>query len=402
MEEKNSSRDEISNPTEVRSEPKKALELESMLEAVIEPQKTNLDENLTQEVDHDIKRDEELDKVLNLKSSETSTDMTNKINDEVTRNIVEKDQHVGGGSDALNLSEISNIRINETLGSDLSFSVSLKDSSDANPTPQENSSTASKGAETNTNTNTGSTELQPLNEAEAVAVAQESSSTNVEALDRDLQSKETSLEDDDSKPPIRELVVTKTKLDAEFNKDSDNLSVGMGSRASSKKSSKSKQYSVRRKRGTKKQNTNKASFTADSPYYSAYVDKEIQSLSLLSSTLKDLCSKARTFGECGAAMAEATRKLSISCKLDEPSPNYTPNRTGDFEQDQLEKRREKKFQKDRRESVGHEMATSLKLLGDVSKLLGKTFHYNFIFKNMIANISTNLYLYFYLFSLPGS
>ncbi len=57
------------------------------------------------------------------------------------------------------------------------------------------------------------------------------------------------------------------------------------------------------------------SFTQDSPYFTSYVDKEMKHVNVLSETLRDISSKAKTFGKCGLLMSEATRRLSQSCKL---------------------------------------------------------------------------------------
>ncbi len=57
------------------------------------------------------------------------------------------------------------------------------------------------------------------------------------------------------------------------------------------------------------------SFTQDSPYFTSYVDKEMKHVNVLSETLRDISSKAKTFGKCGLLMSEATRRLSQSCRL---------------------------------------------------------------------------------------
>ena len=57
------------------------------------------------------------------------------------------------------------------------------------------------------------------------------------------------------------------------------------------------------------------SFTSDSPYLQSYIDREMRNLNVLTDTLRDISARARTFGKCGALMAEATRRLSSSCRL---------------------------------------------------------------------------------------
>ena len=73
---------------------------------------------------------------------------------------------------------------------------------------------------------------------------------------------------------------------------------------------------------------NKYSFTADSPYFTSYVDKEMKNLNVLTETLQDISSKAKTFGKCGVLMSEATRRLSQSCKLQSAKGNNDNDSTG--------------------------------------------------------------------------
>lgn len=118
--------------------------------------------------------------------------------------------------------------------------------------------------------------------------------------------------------------------------------------------------------------TNMVSFTADSPYFSSYVDKEMNSLVTLTETLNDISARAKTFGKCGALMAEATRRLSQACKLQ--SNSYTDD--GTIDEDLKEK--ERVAMAERKESVGEEMGHVLSVLGSVSFLL-KTFNLWYFF-----------------------
>jgi len=102
------------------------------------------------------------------------------------------------------------------------------------------------------------------------------------------------------------------------------------------------------------------SFTADSPYFNSYVDKEIDNLSVLKSTLQDISKNARAFGQCGAAMVEATRNLSSSCKLQ--------SKIHDINEDELdlEMRMERaRLYRLKKECMGDEMLQVLSLLGGV-------------------------------------
>lgn len=98
------------------------------------------------------------------------------------------------------------------------------------------------------------------------------------------------------------------------------------------------------------------SFTADSPYFTAYVDKETRNLTVLTETLHDISARAKTFGKCGALMSEAAKRLSQACKL-QPSGKVS------HDDDMNEK---KKIEiEERRESVGDEMGGVLQVLGEV-------------------------------------
>jgi hypothetical protein len=102
------------------------------------------------------------------------------------------------------------------------------------------------------------------------------------------------------------------------------------------------------------------SFLADSPYFNAFVENDVKSLSVLVETLQDISARTKTFSKCGALMAESTRRLSFSCRL---------KRDNDLSEDMTEKEkenREAKLNKERRRALGNEMADLLELLGEVS------------------------------------
>jgi len=105
----------------------------------------------------------------------------------------------------------------------------------------------------------------------------------------------------------------------------------------------------------------RTSFTADSPYYTSYVETEMRQIHVLSETLRDISGRAKTFGKCGALMAEATRRLALSCRL---KPPKQPQAQQDGEEpDQPEE--ETQVLSERQEAVGEEMMTVLKTLGEV-------------------------------------
>lgn len=102
------------------------------------------------------------------------------------------------------------------------------------------------------------------------------------------------------------------------------------------------------------------SFLADSPYFNAFIENDVKSLSVLIETLQDISARTKTFSKCGALMAESTRRLSFSCRL---------KRDNDLSEDMTEEEktdREAKLGKERRRALGNEMADLLELLGEVS------------------------------------
>lgn len=122
---------------------------------------------------------------------------------------------------------------------------------------------------------------------------------------------------------------------------------------------------------------NQTSFTADSPYFTSYVDKEMKNLDVLTETLQEISSKAKTFGKCGVLMSEATRRLSSACKL-HPSngkgKNNSTNSDGNNEEnydggslDEMKLgSKERIIYEQRKKSVGNEMVDVLQVLGKVS------------------------------------
>ena len=107
----------------------------------------------------------------------------------------------------------------------------------------------------------------------------------------------------------------------------------------------------------------RTSFTADSPYYTSYVEQEMRQLQVLSETLRDISARAKTFGKCGALMSEATRRLALACR-------FRPSSPGNSDDDEEAKQdREDKVARERQESVGEEMGAVLFTLGEVGEHL---------------------------------
>ena len=103
----------------------------------------------------------------------------------------------------------------------------------------------------------------------------------------------------------------------------------------------------------------RTSFTADSPYFRAFVDQEVNNLQTLAATLQDISDKTRTFTKTGKLMSEAMRRLSSSCKLRQP-----------IEENDDENTDPTQVMQHRRQAVGEEMTNLLDLLGDVSQRKG--------------------------------
>lgn len=108
------------------------------------------------------------------------------------------------------------------------------------------------------------------------------------------------------------------------------------------------------------------SFTADSPYYTSFCEAEMRQVTVLSETLKEISQRAKTFGKCGALMAESTRRLSSACRLEQPTSGNNNNNGSDDEGDvEAAQRREERAQQERQEAIGQDMSSVLSLLAEV-------------------------------------
>lgn len=107
----------------------------------------------------------------------------------------------------------------------------------------------------------------------------------------------------------------------------------------------------------------RTSFTADSPYFDAFVDSETQSLGVLSETLNGIAARTRTFVKQGAIMCEATRRLGLACKL--RSSDYSSSDDDAVASSDDGVVTEEELTQQRRNAVGEEMAGILELLGEV-------------------------------------
>lgn len=104
------------------------------------------------------------------------------------------------------------------------------------------------------------------------------------------------------------------------------------------------------------------SFTSDSPYLQSYIDREMRDLHVLTETLRDISARARTFGKCGALMAEATRRLSGACRLNPVggAGSSTGDAGGPRDENELAG-----IMRERRQSIGDEMVSVLSALGEI-------------------------------------
>jgi hypothetical protein len=119
-------------------------------------------------------------------------------------------------------------------------------------------------------------------------------------------------------------------------------------------------------------------FTADSPYFDAFVHSEMKNLDLLSETLQDISNRTKAFCYAGMLMSDATQNLALSCRLrrerdaeDIQNNQYGSNSSGDAESDDKNRVDEDELAEERREAVGEEMAGILELLGEVRSRSGR-------------------------------
>lgn len=104
------------------------------------------------------------------------------------------------------------------------------------------------------------------------------------------------------------------------------------------------------------------SFSADSPYFSSYVDNEMYSMSIMNDTLKDIAARTKTFGKCGALMSESTRRLALACRLRRP---VVVEEGKDAEEVELHHEMEVAA---RRRAIGDDMAGLLAVMSEVSEM----------------------------------
>jgi len=101
--------------------------------------------------------------------------------------------------------------------------------------------------------------------------------------------------------------------------------------------------------------SHKRSFLAESPYFSAFVEKEMHELNIVTSVLEDISNRTRDFTRYGHLMADATLKLSLSCRLRKEEAEHTRTFSPHQADQEIEKRRA---------AIGPEISDLLGILGE--------------------------------------
>jgi hypothetical protein len=109
----------------------------------------------------------------------------------------------------------------------------------------------------------------------------------------------------------------------------------------------------------------RTSFTADTPYFDAFVSSELQSFNVLTETLNGIAAHTRAFVKQGAVMSDVAKRLSLACKL--RSTDVSDDDTADS--DEVAANLEEELVQQRRNAIGEEMAGILELLGEVRQTL---------------------------------
>ena len=173
-------------------------------------------------------------------------------------------------------------------------------------------------------------------------------------------------EQDDSQPQQQQQQSPST----EMTKDSPRRSISMDSSGRSSNSTSSGSNGTgRQATGPERSSisstlvSSSTSFTAESPYYTAFCTAELQSLAVMGDTLQGIAEKARTWTRTSTLMCEAAGRLSQCCKLQQPTPNMEAILEGKTPR-QVQQLQESIHQH-RRLAVGEDMASLLVHVGSV-------------------------------------
>jgi hypothetical protein len=102
----------------------------------------------------------------------------------------------------------------------------------------------------------------------------------------------------------------------------------------------------------------KRSFLAESPYFNAFVEKEMHEIGIVTDILNDISNQTRNFTKHGSLMADATFRLSLSCRLRREEAAQEELKLSGKQMD-IEMER-------RRHALGPEITDLLAVLGEVS------------------------------------
>lgn len=102
------------------------------------------------------------------------------------------------------------------------------------------------------------------------------------------------------------------------------------------------------------------SFSANSPFFTSYVENEVRSMAIMNDTLRDISGRTKTFSKCGALMSEATRRLALACRLRRPYIVSEDQK----EMETQEQRREREVA-ERRRAVGEDMTSLLAVMSEM-------------------------------------
>ena len=122
------------------------------------------------------------------------------------------------------------------------------------------------------------------------------------------------------------------------------------------------------------------SFSADSPYFSSYVENEMKQMEIMNDTLKDIAARTKTMGKCGALMSESTRRLAMACRLRRPistddnnnNNNHNDNNRG-VDVSEQERQQQEADVAARRRAIGEDMASLLAVMSEVRNVVSSVF-----------------------------
>ena len=152
---------------------------------------------------------------------------------------------------------------------------------------------------------------------------------------------------------------TSEQENSEKKVDSSDSSQVEGAEDRRKQNARSNSFSSRNNGNTKLNANVQNSFSADSPYFSSYVENEMNSMHIMHETLTDIAARTKTFGKCGALMAESTRRLALACRLRQ----FHTEEEGDREEADSPEEMEVA---EKRRAIGEDLASLLGVMSDVS------------------------------------